>query len=466
MKKLSAWILALSLALCAVPVFAESAVSLKPVEIPVTADTVLETRHLITVTAEWLASFDATVDDLGRFGDAGLKSETMETSVPAELLGSGGGRILSVSPDRRMVLLEYEGVPLLLKDGRLTMVSMDLTRCGASEQYGYQDSASFMSARVQRQPGLGRAGVIWMPDGRYALLSNASAAYMRLKDSYGLMWLDTETAEIFMAVPGGKLIPGNKSSGLLVQQAYGNTADGNLYCTVMGELDGKTAAVLRCYSPGTAESRDIAVFQGGMACEGMGIDRDGNLVLAIWIGNGKSYFYAAFSPENGTYTADPLPYWLSPVFLAPTPACTMLTGVINNPESLPVVLLRDGDGFSRLIVEDGAETARLETADPENPPAAEGLTILQAALDAGGARALLSCADTDGNVRFLLMDTGTLALAPVDISALEGAVAEKGAGFGYSSRQFLPGLHFTGGGSYVLIPFADGSTLLCALVSE
>ena len=461
MKKLSALILSLALALTALPAFGESGMVLRPVENLAGPDTVLVTKHTITVTQEWLAANGATLADLENLGDAGLKTETAENPLPAELLESGEVRVLSVSPDGTTVLLEYKGFPLLLKDGRASLVSMDLTRCGSSEQTGYIEAAQFIPSMVLHSIGPGRAGISWTQDGRYAILSNATAAYRRMKDGFGLMWLDTENAEMYMAEPGGKVGPvagGGTTS--LVLQVCGDPAGGNMYCTVQGKKDVENAVLLRRYSAGSAEYGELAGIRGTMCCEGMGIDGDGNLVFTVYAD--RENILVSCSPEDGTYTEERLPEGLTPILLAVTPACTAMKVFVPELSPYMAVLFRTGDGFSRLVLDEGAGNARLEPVSADTRFESEGIGITQAALSADGTRMLVCGIGTEDGFRIYLMDTESLALTPMDASAVENA---DGPMFG-TDGKFMPGLCFTGGDRYVIAGFQNGSTILCELVSE
>lgn len=463
MRKCFACLLALSLLLCALPASAEPGAALRPVENLIGPDTVVEVRHMFTATPEWLASMGVTLDDLSTLGDAGLETETSEMSLSAGMQESEDLRILSVSPDGETFLYEYNGIPVLLKDGRLTMASMDITRCGMSEQHGLKDSVYFMQSAVLHKPGIGRAGVQWSPDGRFALLGNSTATLQRLHDFYGLTWLDTETAQVYMAIPGMELKPGRGDAGVLLQQVYAGSADGNVYCTVYMNSDSEYRTMIRRYPFGSAEGEDLAGIMETMCCEGMGTDGNGNLVFAIQSGKDRTWFN--YNPADGTCKADKIPEWLVPVMVYATPACTMLTSVVNDPDELKLLLLRTENGFSRLVIDAGADAARTIPADPGTKAQAEGLELLQASLSADGTRALVCCMDAEGPVLYLL-DTEILALTPVDISSLGDRIAEKGTGFVFTNNLYLPGTHFTGGDRYVIVPFGDGSTVLCELVFE
>lgn len=461
MKKLSAWILSLALALTGLPAFAESGMVLRPVGNLAGPDTVLVTKHMITVTQEWLAANGATLADLENLGDAGLKTETAEQPLPAELLESGEARVLSVSPDGVTVLLEYQGVPLLLKNGRVSMVSMDLTRCGYSEQTGYIEAVHFIRSMMLHKVGPGRAGFIWTQDGRYAILSNANGAYRRMRDEFGLMWLDTENAEMYMAEPGGKIGPvAGGGTTTLVLQVCGDPAGGNMYCTVQGKKDVENAVLLRRYSAGSAEYDELAGIRGTMCCEGMGVDGDGNLVFTVYAD--RENILVSCSPEDGTYTEERLPERMTPILLAVTPACTVMKAFVPQLSPYMAVLFRAGDGFSRLVLDEGAGNARLEPVSADTRLESEGIGITQAALSADGKRMLVCGIGAEDGFRIYLMDTESLVLTPVDASAVENA---DGPMFG-SDGKFMPGLCFTGGDRYVLAGFPDGSTVLYELVSE
>ncbi len=462
MKKLSAWILSLALALTGLPAFAESGMVLRPVGNLAGPDTVLVTKHMITVTQEWLAANGATLADLENLGDAGLKTETAEQPLPAELLESGEARVLSVSPDGVTVLLEYQGVPLLLKNGRVSMVSMDLTRCGYSEQTGYNEAVHFIRSMVLHNVGPGKAGFVWTQDGRYAILSNTYVVFSHMVDKYGLMWLDTENAEIYMAEPGGKIGIGAASGGVssFVMQVGSDSAGGNMYCTVQGEKDGERAVILRRYPAGSAEYEELAGIPGTMCCEGMGIDGDEKLVFTVW--DYRDNFLVSCSPEDGTYTAERLPEGLKPSLLTVTPVCTALKAALQGTSPYMAVLFRTGDGFSRLVLDEGAGNARLEPVSADTRLESEGIGITQAALSADGKRMLVCGIGAEDGFRIYLVDTESLVLTPVDASAVENA---DGPMFG-SDGKFMPGLCFTGGDRYVLAGFQNGSTILCELVSE
>ena len=81
--------------------------------------------------------------------------------------------------------------------------------------------------------------------------------------------------------------------------------------------------------------------------------------------------------------------------------------------------------------------------------------------DFWGRRALLVTRSGRAFGAFL-MDTSTLALTSVDISALADDMVEH-PGFAYGNVRWQPGLCFTGGDRYILFPYLDGGTVLCEL---
>ena len=198
-----------------------------------------------------------------------------------------------------------------------------------------------------------------------------------------------------------------------------------------------------------------------MACEGLRFDGAGNRAFGMFVE--KKELLTTCSPETDALTQTPLPRYTSTLYLAATPACTLLSMMMRDETRYPMQVVWKDEKLNRLVVDDDATVARLAALDLEEAPAKEGLTVLQASLSSDGARALIACRDDNNAYRLYLMDTETLSLTSVDLSTFEEMIAQKGPGFGYDNNRFLPGLCFTGGGRYVILPFANGDTALCEL---
>lgn len=240
--------------------------------------------------------------------------------------------------------------------------------------------------------------------------------------------------------------------GTIIQQACFDGESGLLYCVVSAD-----ETQLRSYNPDTAEWKSLCALEGMMACEGMGWDARGNLEFLMYKG-GETY-RTTFSAETGRAERELLSVAGFPAYFAVTPAFTLLTSYDKAEDRFRQYSLADGD--IRLIAvseESGAASARLAPAGEEQ---AESLAVSHAALSSDGRRALLVSRSGRAFSAFL-MDTSTLALTSVDISALAGDIAEH-PGFAYGNVRWQPGLCFTGGDRYIILPFLDGSTVLCEL---
>ncbi len=427
--------------------------------------TLTQSTHPITVTEEWLASMGATLADMSELGDVGLDTDTITAPMNDAASLLTGARVLSVSPDGSTLLAEMEGVPLFIRGDQIRAVSLDLTRCELSPREEYRYALALVQNAVLHKTGVGRAGVVWSPDGRYALINNATRAYQNMKNVYGMTWLDAEGGAAYMAQSAGTFRFGRpEDMGTLLAHACADEAAGAVYCTVYGRFDDKAALQLRRYAPGTASYESLTVLNGSMACEGMGWDAAGNLAFVMF--EDKKEMLTTCSPETGAVTQTSLPRYTGTLYLTATSACTLLSMVTRDEARYPMQVFWKDEKLNRLIVDDGATVARLAILDSEEAPTQEGVTIVQASLSSDGTRVLLACLDESKAYRLYLMDTDTLALTSVDISAFADMLAEKGPGFGYDNNRFLPGLCFTGGDRYVLFPFANGDTVLCELVGD
>jgi len=114
-----------------------------------------------------------------------------------------GARVVSVLPDGGTLLLDMDGVPLLFDGENIRVVGVDLVRCKRSDIYGYSMAMQLHDAI--RSTGIGRAGFIWSPDGRVALVANATAVLSRWENLYGMMLLDAHDSAPYMAEPGGRI---------------------------------------------------------------------------------------------------------------------------------------------------------------------------------------------------------------------------------------------------------------------
>jgi hypothetical protein len=409
--------------------------------------TLTQNAHSVTVTQEWLDAQGVTLEQLQGSVGVGLASETVTAPLPNASALLAGTRVVSVLPDGETLLLDMDGAPMLFDCENLRAVGIDLTRCKRSESLGY--SMVMKLHEALRSPGIGRAGFLWSPDGRYALVSNAASVLTLLRNPFGMTLLDARDGALYMAEPGGKMM----EMGTVVQQACFDGASGLLFCVVT--VDGETQ--LRSYNPDTAEWKSLCALEGMLACEGMGWDARGNLEFLMYEG-GETY-RTTFSAETGRAERELLSVDGFPAYFAVTPAFTLLTAYDRAEDRFRQYSLAGGD--IRLIAvseESGAASARLAPAGEEQ---AESLALTHAALSSDGRRALLVTRSGRAFSAFL-MDTSTLALTSVDISALADDMVEH-PGFAYGNVRWQPGLCFTGGDRYILFPYLDGGTVLCEL---
>ena len=456
MKRLIAFLLTIVFLTCAHTAFAESAAVLEHAQWSTGEDIEFIQKHQLTATKEWLSGNGGSLEDLENLGDAGYETDAVSEKITDEALQEAGLNVLSVSPDGQTILLEKDGSLLLMRGNQLSTVSMDLTRCEPSEQEGLLLACRFVSEQVLQDEGIGRAGILWSPDGKYALISNATSSLMRMKNSFGLLWLDAEHSEMYMASPGSLSFGfGRGDTGTIVMHKCADTADGYVYGTIYGNLNGGSGLQICRWAPGAAEHETLGMTDAVFCCEGMGFDAEHHLCMLVQADGDRRLL--EWSPESGISMGEVIPDYLLPQYLEVTPLCTILSTVKNDETNLPVQYIRKDGNFSRLIVEKGQNTARIEPLEADTPPKEEGLTILNAVLTSDGGQAMLCCRDEDGSYCFYLMDTDSFELTEMDASPIQ-ELLDQDPCFAFEKNRRPC---FTGGDRYYLIPFQDGNTVLC-----
>ena len=392
-------------------------------------------------------------------GDAGYETDTVVENISAEALQDAGLNVLSISPDGQTVILEKDGGLLLMKGNQISTVSMDLTRCEMSGRYGIRLACEFAKGHILQQEGIGRAGVLWAPEGQYALINNATSILMRLQNNFGLLWVDVENSEMYMARAGGIFRPGAmEDAGTMVMHKCADTAEGYVYGTIYGKQDGDSGLQICRWVPGASEHETLAEIDAGMCCEGMGFDAEHRLCMLVQADRDKRLL--EWSPETGISLGDVMPDFLLPQYLEVTPLCTILSTVKNDESNLPVQYIRKHKEFNRLIVEKRQNTARIEPLKTDISPEEEGLIILSSVLTSDGGQVMLCCRDKDGSYCFYLMDTDSFELTEVDASPIQDLLDQDPCFVFEKNRR----PYFTGGDRYFLIPFQDGSNELCEVL--
>ena len=419
--------------------------------------TLTQNAHSVTVTQEWLDAQGVTLEQLQGSVGVGLASETVTAPLPNASALLAGTRVVSVLPDGETLLLDMDGAPMLFDCENLRAVGIDLTRCKRSESLGY--SMVMKLHEALRSPGIGRAGFLWSPDGRYALVSNAASVLTLLRNPFGMTLLDARDGALYMAEPGGSY---NRGMGMVIQQACFDDESGLLYCVVYVNRTSQ----LRSYNPESGRWKILSSPRGAMACEGMGWNAQGKLQFLMY--DGGDIYLTTHSLETGMTAQELLPNIGNPMNFAVTPSFTLLVSKIKSGDmefSVPYCFADGGIYRIAFFAEDGATRAQLEPAEdaPQSGAAVKTLSGWHAALSPDGRYALLACMSREWAFSAYVMDTSTLALTSVDISAFADEIAEKGAGFQYGNGRWRPGLCFTGGDRYILLPFLDGSTVLCEL---
>lgn len=416
----------------------------------------------ITVTREWLDKMGMTLEDAAQFGKVCLNTDI--TSIPyqfdAEQLSNIS--VLSVSPDGKTILAGSFGTLLIIRGNQIRIVSLDLTRCEPSENDGYE----YALRMYRRADNIGTAGIIWSKDGRYALVNNAMYSGQMAESIFGLTWIDTFDGTIYMAQSGGHGL----DEATFVVNACPDSDGKSIYMNILERVDGLISGRLRKYTPGEAAYEEQATLMDyNIGCEGMGFDEAGNIVFTEY-NRSQGYGIVRYSPKTRTFTRESLPRYVTPLYMSVTPACTIMTSYYGytkdgKPAYLPPILQRDGKLYW-LIVENDA--ARLEAIEDyyDRPQQTAGLTIVQVALTSDGKEALLACRDSENAYHVYLMNTKTLALTSVDISAIEAEADDRLPLFECGYPLFRPGMIFTGGDRYVIVPFYGGSSMLFELKEE
>ena len=150
--------------------------------------------------------------------------------------------VFSVSPAGTSALIDAGGV-FALNGGTITALIPSETR-GVADEYGNMGTLFKTGLRAF----LNTEGVVWSPDGRYAVIPNIDRAIKSMQLICDPMVIDTVTGEVFLtATYGSRIIPreGEANGGALTSACF--SRDGRyLYYTFYGSLGQGRYALLRC----------------------------------------------------------------------------------------------------------------------------------------------------------------------------------------------------------------------------
>lgn len=421
-------------------------------------------------------SFDASVYAPRRSEDGRVIAVAMPAQEVRALLNAA--RPLSVSPDGETVLLYAEGMLAALRGNILTLL-LEAQDRGVADTYGnlerYMDD--IVGAGL-----VGEEGVVWSPDGRYAVITNARDVLMTMRFIVDPILIDTQTGEIFLtATYPDKLLDG----GAAVTQARFDGTGRYLYYLLYGYYGNNKCALMRydllndetilCY-----DGPQLAYYPS--LCE----LSDGCLLALLDVfGSDLACGLNVYAQEAGGWRNDPqvfsLParcFYPRSLAYAANSDYALITGLLYR--SLPALLMRlqPGSGFAGRedywAIESlrGRAATRLTAAQVEAEFASiqtdlgtgsdadalsdllgsKYVSIHRACLSPDGHYALLYCSGKDDTgadaYAFLLLRLEDMALVPVqaDPQLLMGAAASPSAG-----PLYAPGVSWCADGTLLIL---------------
>ncbi len=231
MKRI-ALVLALLMALAAVPARADSAL-----------DAAFASGCLTLVETE-TAGFDLAACEVV-FPDEFWAHVGMDKPSDAELaalIGAGleAAEVFSVSPAGNSALIATGGVVFALNGSTITELWPNEER-GVPDRY---ENMRMLFQRMGLRQCLGSEGIVWSHDGRYAVLLNIDQALMNAQYVFDPMLIDTVTGDIFLTATYGTKMLKHDDAGVVAAACFSED-DHYLYYTFYGNLGESKSSLLR-----------------------------------------------------------------------------------------------------------------------------------------------------------------------------------------------------------------------------
>jgi hypothetical protein len=351
----------------------------------------------------------------------------MEANLPTSFYFSpGGGKILCLDQNKAYVV-EGQDVTLIVPD----------TARGVPDEYG--SFAKF--AVTPPYKWAGSEGVVWSPDGRYAVLTNYEAALKYLKFIYGLYIIDTQTGQLYCV----DTYPDDPfQSGAAVFQACLDPSGRYVYYMLYGRIYDDSMVSLMRYDMETGKKERLYACPTLSAYPRLQWTEQGQLVNLLDSLRAQEHMgLNVFEEKNGVWTSSSLlfsqpPIAIRPYFMEVGPAgYGVLLHTIpttNTKESgLARVLNLPGrfdmnagfEGYDDLLLIesfDAPSATRLPMAGDtgklvEQLSRGGALQCLNIKLSPDGRYALLLMMNDKDEYGFLIMDLETLSLKRVKAPA-------------------------------------------------
>ncbi len=157
------------------------------------------------------------------------------------------------SPDGGKALCMDKQIAYVAEGKTITIISYSHER---SVQDEYGQYAAF--AKLTPDRWVGAEGVVWSPDGRYAVLTNFAEVFFRARFVYGLYIIDTVTGELFCADTYPTKL--KEKWGAVMQACFG-PAGRQLYYVLYGSAYGDAPVSLMCYDVETGQKQRLLACQ-------------------------------------------------------------------------------------------------------------------------------------------------------------------------------------------------------------
>ena len=425
-----------------------------------------------TVTEEWVSAHGAEAEGAVDGETVGYAGNLLRQTVGEEMLPDAIEAWFGALPDGETFLCVAGRMLCAYRQGTLRILTMDLTRSRPSPKTGFQPAIRLMLSAGSAGKGIGAQGIPASPDGRFLLLNRAGTVYRMMRSDHGLTLADLESGQLFMAEPGGNLMPGKEEAVGVWSGTF--DAEGTLWyiATVSGETS------LYRMDPRSASSGKVLSFQdAGLRypyCEGMGMDAEGRIRFVGYTAGDEKTVFCAYDPGTGSLTAEETPFsresMLYPRLYTVTPGGEWLTAVKAGPEkdkeSVVFLHIRDGEVRQAVIEENSLRLLPLSEAPEETV----WEPLLQAAPAPDGSRVFLLTRDLrTGRYKGYCADPETMETEPVDLQWLNDLAQNKirvpAATGGDDGKAGIckAGISFTGDGSLLVIPFMDNGAMLARL---
>ena len=174
------------------------------------------------------------------------------------------------SPDGSKAILMDEEHAYILSGNIITMILPNYLR-------GVRDEYASFSRFLKMKPTqwVGSEGLIWSPDGRYAVLTNYATTLIRGQFIYGLYLIDTQTGELFCADTYPNKL---RDGGAAVLQACFDAAGSYVYYMIIGSLYEDSRISLMRYDMETGVKQRLLACPHFAAYPKLQLDSTGRLI--------------------------------------------------------------------------------------------------------------------------------------------------------------------------------------------